>query len=869
MNFKSKYFALFASIIFGVFAAPLYAFDAGTTDPNLREFDRLVNDNGDDCRIEVGYLQVSAQLTQLLIITNRTSSYDQYHYNGGSYDYRGGGYSQNEADYNLVNSGTNVDGALAASIGQIEQDCGWDVGSASFTDLTPSSVFGIGTFAQADSAGFELSYTYDDRSFAAVGQITGGANSVPTVSSVYTGTPDAPSSLAVTPIDGGVTVTFTAPSDLPSGAGEGDNAITNYQFSSDNGVNWNSLSPVDNASPVTITGLVNGNSYNLRLRAVNGVGAGKASTAVTAAPNGVDTTAPTLASSAPADGATYVALDTNIVLTFTEAVDTVMGNITLYNSADVPVETFDVASSSAIAGSGTTTITIDPTSDLDYSTGYYVQIDAAALQDASGNIYAGIADTATLNFTTVAAPDPTAPTFDVAAAVGSVTSTGFTPSASIDEGGTIYYVVVADGATAPSASQVKAGNDASGSSALAAANAAVSSSPFDSSFAAITSLSAGTAYDVYFIAEDDEGTPNVQSAVTKVDTTTTVANSPALEFAEHEDDIRQSIASDAQRNLRATLTANANVARDARSRFIESKSITSAGIGNIAFDVDGVARFSGGVFNTNGSFFELLATEYNQKQRLFFGDFSLQRDADASVTASFSAKMAWERIVSDDALYGYFIGGQFAQSDMKGDLSGDNERIGLEAGAYTVQQLGETLYFDGFASVGLNHNQLELADDVLSLTSDYRTKNLALGAILSGIITKKSYQLRPELALNFGKTWIGDVGFTGVAYGMTDDTLSLNAGQAILGSVTLRPEVAISMDGRAPEYSNSEMSFSPRFVCEHVKTSGSNDYCGAGAELGFSSISEDGLSSADVKLIMDRIDNGTRSSVQFGIEHRF
>ncbi len=123
------------------------------------------------------------------------------------------------------------------------------------------------------------------------------------------------------------------------------------------------------------------------------------------------------------------------------------------------------------------------------------------------------------------APDVTAPTFDVAPAVGSVTSSGFTPSASIDEAGKIYYVVVADGATAPSVAQVKAGQDSTGSSALDSSNATVSSSPFTSSFSAITSLSASTAYDVYFVAEDDEGTPNVQSSVTKVDTTTSGAPS--------------------------------------------------------------------------------------------------------------------------------------------------------------------------------------------------------------------------------------------------------------------------------------------------------------------------------------------------------
>lgn len=146
---------------------------------------------------------------------------------------------------------------------------------------------------------------------------------------------------------------------------------------------------------------------------------------------------------------------------------------------------------------------------------------------------------------------------------------------------------------------------------------------------------------------------------------------------------------------------------------------------------------------------------------------------------------------------------------------------------------------------------------------------MAFGAALSGVVTMDAYELRSELAFNFGKAWIGYVGFTGTAYGMTDDTLSLNAGNVTLASLTFRPEVVVPLDGRDPTSSNTEFSFSPRFVCEQVKATTTSDYCGAGAELGFSSVSKSGLSTADIKLIMDRIDNGTRSSVQFGLERRF
>lgn len=117
-----------------------------------------------------------------------------------------------------------------------------------------------------------------------------------------------------------------------------------------------------------------------------------------------------------------------------------------------------------------------------------------------------------------------APTFDVAPAASNIAATSFDLSASIDEAGKIYYVVVANGATAPTAAEVKAGTASGGGAALASGNQAVASSPFSHSFS-LSGLSAGTAYDVYVLAEDDSGTPNVMLSPVKLDVST--ASSPA------------------------------------------------------------------------------------------------------------------------------------------------------------------------------------------------------------------------------------------------------------------------------------------------------------------------------------------------------
>ncbi len=124
----------------------------------------------------------------------------------------------------------------------------------------------------------------------------------------------------------------------------------------------------------------------------------------------IDTTAPTISSLTPADNATGVAITSNLVITFSEAVHVATGHVTIKKSSDnSTVEAIDVTSVQ-ISGDGTTTITINPTSSLSYSTGYYVLIDATAFEDSAGNTFAGISSSTAWNFTTTAAPESTAPT---------------------------------------------------------------------------------------------------------------------------------------------------------------------------------------------------------------------------------------------------------------------------------------------------------------------------------------------------------------------------------------------------------------------------------------------------------------------------
>ena len=174
--------------------------------------------------------------------------------------------------------------------------------------------------------------------------------------------PAAPSGLSATPGDGRVTLSWTDP---------GDASITKYQYSTDymigggnsnNGVetfNDIELTALDSTSDpgfikYTVTGLANGVTYTLALRAVNPSGEGAVSTATAV----MVPAAPKL-SAAPGDG--------QVVLSWDDPANPTIGKYQLSQS--------DPPEWSKITGSNATTTT-HPVTGLTNYTGYSFQIRA-------------------------------------------------------------------------------------------------------------------------------------------------------------------------------------------------------------------------------------------------------------------------------------------------------------------------------------------------------------------------------------------------------------------------------------------------------------------------------------------------------------
>ncbi|MFM9837590.1 MAG: choice-of-anchor I family protein [Cyclobacteriaceae bacterium] len=118
------------------------------------------------------------------------------------------------------------------------------------------------------------------------------------------------------------------------------------------------------------------------------------------------------------------------------------------------------------------------------------------------------------------AGDVTPPTFTATyPIVNTISATTFTVRTNLDEAGKTYFVVLPSGASAPSGAQVKAAQDASGTTVAVnlagTINVASASAEFTS---AVSGLNPATGYDVYIVAEDN--VPNLQASPTKISVTT-------------------------------------------------------------------------------------------------------------------------------------------------------------------------------------------------------------------------------------------------------------------------------------------------------------------------------------------------------------
>jgi uncharacterized repeat protein (TIGR02543 family) len=142
--------------------------------------------------------------------------------------------------------------------------------------------------------------------------VSGSASSLGR-SVVPTGTPSRPANQSYSAGTGSVSINFSPPEN------DGGLAVTNYAYSTDNGSTWITRTPASTETPITISGLTDGTTYSVKLRAINPFGAGDPSLPISVKPGIVPTRTLTYESGTLATvtnlpaGATLIAGDTFVV----------------------------------------------------------------------------------------------------------------------------------------------------------------------------------------------------------------------------------------------------------------------------------------------------------------------------------------------------------------------------------------------------------------------------------------------------------------------------------------------------------------------------------------------------------------------------
>lgn len=134
-----------------------------------------------------------------------------------------------------------------------------------------------------------------------------------------------------------------------------------------------------------------------------------------------DRISPTVITYSPEPWATEVAVNTNLVLSFSENVRAAAGTIEIFRSTDDihPVVVIPALSDRVTILNNV--VTINPADNLEHGTSYFVRVTEGAFTDNAGNSYAGIAGINAWRFVTTSAPDTAAPVVTSYSPAGSAT----------------------------------------------------------------------------------------------------------------------------------------------------------------------------------------------------------------------------------------------------------------------------------------------------------------------------------------------------------------------------------------------------------------------------------------------------------------
>ena len=576
---------------------------------------------------------------------------------------------------------------------------------------------------------------------------------------------------------------------------------------------------------------------------------------------------PTLSSSVPADNATSVALDSTIVLNFSESVDAESGNITIKKTSDnSTVETIDVTSGQ-VTGSGTSQITVTPSSDFDGATEYYVLIDATAFDDSGSASYAGISSTTDLSFTTTN-PVPTLSSSvpaDNATGVAVDSSIVLNFSESVDaESGNITIKKTSDNSTIETIDVTGGQVTGSGSSQITI----TPSSDFDSGTEYYVLIDA-TAFD-----DSDSGSYAGISSTTDLSFTVDSLIDPTTDK-----DVTGII--EAQNILaKTTITEFTSTVND-RLRYLRlNRTKDDLSKNKIKFDFDNsiISSLAGAIPASNISLPDLTSKNWSVWSE---GSVSITTIGDNNNSSSkdidtHGLALGFDRKLNNNDLLGLAL--QFSQSDTDIGTNGTGiDSKNYKLSVYRTRPLNDDNFIEGLLGIGSINFDLVRKNGTNTLTGSRDGNQIFASLNYGKTFSKKDFSLTPIGRIDLGYTELDSYTETGtdaLSYGKQ----GVESGLASIG-LEISDIIEFSDSSLKPfglmeyglDFSNSsdtKMNYVSDTSTIYTYTQGINSIHLLTAEVGFNYERTDSLKLSGIYKRIQGNESEKTDTIKFGFNYK-
>jgi hypothetical protein len=264
--------------------------------------------------------------------------------------------------------------------------------------------------------------------------------------------------------------------------------------------------------------------------------------------------------------------------------------------------------------------------------------------------------------------------------------------------------------------------------------------------------------------------------------------------------------------------------------------------------------------NASGQINSVLSSYDGKVTRYSETQFSYTKSESDTETGSASSQIIFEREKSEDLTVGHFIGFSLSKNSTVGTKSTNIESVGLQVGAYFVDNITDDLFVDGYLAGSLLTNKMEVTTATMIAEADYVSRMLAAGAAVTGSFDVARWEILPTLALDHSTVSSQDASFEVTFGGGNSNELS-SPGNVKQLSLTFSPDFRTSFDYYNGYWAQgSTFSLKPKFTCQRINQGTITKECGQGTALSLITQDEDASKTLSFTLGVDKIASDTTYS---------